>query len=83
MPAVTDTLVIVGGINRMIDLRRKTQIIPRMEHGSPLEGSEGLGDKEGCTHRDLASSIPFGLGHLFIIGRRNPIGQIRDSNPVL
>ena len=46
VPAVAYAPVIVGGVDRVVDLGRKAKIISRVEHGSPLKGSKGLGDKK-------------------------------------
>ena len=79
MPAVAYTPVIVGGVDRVVDLGRKAKIISRVEHGSPLKRGKWLGDKKGCADRDLAAPVPLLLRYLLIIGRRNFIREIGDG----
>jgi len=83
VPAVLDTPVVAGGIDRMIHCRRKAQIVSRPVHGCPLERSKGLGDKKGSAHGDPAPPAAFLLRNLIVVGRADPVCQLRDLHAVL
>ena len=83
MPAVADAPVVVSRVDRVVDRRRESQVIPGMIHRSPLEGREGFGNEERSTDSDLAAAVPLLLGNLFIIGGGDFICQIRNRDAVL
>ena len=71
MPVVADALLIQLGADFLFYNLCFLNEILLPEHGSPLEGSERFGNKEGCADRDLHLSVSLILGNLII-----PLGDL-------